>query len=74
VAGRVIYTGFEVDVPVGGNRVITEHVALLNAAGIETFRWSPTPGFRYTWFDDTVPTLSGAESTSVRTTWWWCRN
>lgn len=61
MAGRVIYTGYEHDIPVGGNRIITEHVALLHAAGIEAYRWSPTPGFRYTWFDDTVPTLSGTE-------------
>ncbi|MFI1018816.1 hypothetical protein [Streptomyces sp. NPDC020965] len=40
---------------------MTEHVALLVAAGVDAYRWSPTPGFRYTWFDDTVPTLSGTE-------------
>lgn len=61
MAGRVIYTGYEYQYPVGGNRLLTEHVALLNAAGVESYRWSPTPGFRYTWFEDTVPTLSGAE-------------
>ncbi|MFI9503779.1 hypothetical protein [Nocardia sp. NPDC052566] len=61
MAGRVIYTGYEYQYPVGGNRLLTEHVALLDAAGVEAYRWSPTPGFRYNWFEDTVPTLSGAE-------------
>ena len=61
MTGRVIYTGYEYDYPVGGNRLLTDHVALLNEAGVEAYRWSPTPGFRYTWFEDTVPTLSGPE-------------
>ncbi|MDT8913067.1 glycosyltransferase [Amycolatopsis sp. PS_44_ISF1] len=61
MAGRVIYAGFEVQYPVGGNRLLTEHVALLAAAGVDAYRWSPTPGFRYDWFEDTVPALSGAE-------------
>ncbi|MFI9383458.1 hypothetical protein [Kutzneria sp. NPDC052558] len=30
-------------------------------AGVEAYRWTPTPGYRYTWFDDHVPTLSGLE-------------
>ncbi|WP_170211921.1 glycosyltransferase [Saccharothrix australiensis] len=61
MTGRVVYAGFEVQFPVGGNRLLTEHVALLAAAGVDAYRWSPTPGFRYDWFDDDVPTLSGAE-------------
>ncbi|MBW4722193.1 glycosyltransferase [Saccharothrix obliqua] len=61
MTGRVIYAGFEVQYPVGGNRLLTDHVALLVAAGVDAYRWSPTPGFRYSWFADDVPTLSGAE-------------
>ncbi|MEE1742412.1 glycosyltransferase [Streptomyces sp. BE147] len=39
--------------------MLNQQVSLLRAAGVEAFRWTPTPGFRYTWFDDDVPTLSG---------------
>jgi glycosyltransferase involved in cell wall biosynthesis len=61
MAGRVIYVGGEFQVPLGGIRIVTEHVALLVAAGVDAYRWSPTPGFRYTWFEEDVPTLSGME-------------
>jgi Glycosyl transferases group 1 len=61
MAGRVIYIGAEVDIPVGGVRLATDHVALLVEAGVEAYRWTPTPGYRYSWFPDTVPTLSGWE-------------
>ncbi|MCP2167842.1 glycosyltransferase [Goodfellowiella coeruleoviolacea] len=59
MAGRVIYIGAESQIPVGGIRLATDHVATLVEAGVEAYRWTPTPGFRYTWFEDTVPTLSG---------------
>ena len=57
--GRVIYASFEVQVPLGGVRVLSHQVSLLRDAGVAAFRWTPTPGFRHTWFDDDVPTLSG---------------
>ncbi len=41
--------------------MLTEHVELLVVAGVEAYRWSPTPGFRYNWFENTVPTLSGRD-------------
>ncbi|MFC0540226.1 glycosyltransferase [Kutzneria chonburiensis] len=59
MAGRVVYASFEMQFPLGGIRVLSQQVALLRAAGVEAYRWTPTPGFRYTWFDDDVPTLSG---------------
>lgn len=59
MTGRVVYTSFELQFPIGGVRVLSQQVALLRAAGVEAYRWTPTPGFRYTWFDDDVPTLSG---------------
>ncbi|MFJ1617975.1 glycosyltransferase [Streptomyces sp. NPDC088251] len=59
MAGRVIYASFEFQFPLGGIRVLNQQISLLRAAGVEAFRWTPTPGFRYTWFDDDVPTLSG---------------
>jgi hypothetical protein len=59
MAGRVIYIGAESNIPVGGIRLATDHVATLVEAGVDAYRWTPTPGFRYTWFEDTVPTLSG---------------
>ncbi|MBW4718626.1 glycosyltransferase [Saccharothrix obliqua] len=61
MTGRVIYAGFETQHPIGGIRLLTEHVSLLVAAGVDAYRWSPTPGFRYSWFADDVPTLSGVE-------------
>jgi len=59
MAGRVVYASFEVRFPLGGIRVLSQQVGLLRAAGVEAYRWTPTPGFRYPWFDDDVPTLSG---------------
>ncbi|MFJ1847380.1 glycosyltransferase [Streptomyces sp. NPDC088146] len=59
MAGRVIYASFEFQFPLGGIRVLNQQISLLRDAGVEAFRWTPTPGFRYTWFDDDVPTLSG---------------
>ncbi|WP_331745174.1 glycosyltransferase [Kitasatospora sp. NBC_01300] len=59
MTGRVIYASFEFQFPLGGIRVLNQQVSLLRAVGVEAFRWTPTPGFRYTWFDDDVPTLSG---------------
>ncbi|MEV6603818.1 glycosyltransferase [Kutzneria sp. NPDC051319] len=59
MAGRVVYAALETQFPLGGIRVLSQQVELLRAAGVEAFRWTPTPGFRYKWFDDTVPTLSG---------------
>ncbi|MGW1173635.1 hypothetical protein ACWD4P_07925, partial [Kitasatospora sp. NPDC002543] len=59
MTGRVIYASFEFQFPLGGIRVLNQQVALLRAAGVEAYRWTPTPGFRYTWFHDDVPTLSG---------------
>ncbi|MFE7632374.1 glycosyltransferase [Kitasatospora sp. NPDC057518] len=59
MTGRVVYASFEFQFPLGGIRVLNQQVALLRAAGVEAYRWTPTPGFRYTWFDDDVPTLSG---------------
>jgi hypothetical protein len=61
MSGRVIYAGFESQQPLGGTRLQAEHVSMLVAAGVQAYRWSPTPGFRYNWFDDDVPTLSGME-------------
>ncbi|MFB6566123.1 MULTISPECIES: hypothetical protein [Streptomyces] len=60
--GRVIYADFEYPIPLGGARILSAHVKLLAEAGVDAYRWSPTPGFRYAWFDDSgVPTLSGME-------------
>lgn len=61
MSGRVIYAGFEYQQPMGGFRMLSAHVSMLVEAGVEAYRWSPTPGFRYKWFDDDVPTLSGVE-------------
>jgi hypothetical protein len=61
MSGRVIYAGFEYQQPMGGVRMQTAHVSMLVKAGVDAYRWSPTPGFRYRWFDDDVPTLSGVE-------------
>ncbi|MFI2608469.1 glycosyltransferase [Kitasatospora sp. NPDC018619] len=59
MTGRVIYASFEFQFPVGGIRVLNQQVSLLRAAGVEAYRWTPTPGFRYAWFRDEVPALSG---------------
>lgn len=59
--GRVIYMAPEVPVAAGGVRMLSRHVSLLTAAGIDAFLWCPTPGYRYTWFDEDVPMLSGLE-------------
>ncbi|MFG2907034.1 glycosyltransferase [Kitasatospora sp. NPDC048286] len=59
MTGRVIYASFEFQFPLGGIRALNQQVSLLRAAGVEAFRWTPTPGFRYTWFADDVPALSG---------------
>ena len=59
MTGRVVYAAFEIPFPLGGIRVLSQQVSLLRAAGVEAYRWTPTSGFRYTWFDDDVPTLSG---------------
>ncbi|HEY0495821.1 MAG TPA: glycosyltransferase [Kutzneria sp.] len=59
MTGRVVYASFELQFPLGGIRVLSQQVSLLRAAGVEAYRWTPTPEFRYTWFDDDVPTLSG---------------
>lgn len=61
MTGRVIYALGEFQVPLGGIRISTEHVSMLVESGVDAYRWTPTPGFRYTWFDDDVPTLSGLE-------------
>jgi hypothetical protein len=62
MGGRVIYTDVEFPIPLGGVRINSKHVELLAKAGVDAYRWSPTPGFRYSWFDDSeVPTLSGLE-------------
>ncbi|HEY2237957.1 MAG TPA: glycosyltransferase [Streptosporangiaceae bacterium] len=61
MSGRVIYAGFEFQQPMGGIRMLSQHVSMLVAAGVDAYRWSPTPGFRYTWFHDDVPTLSGLQ-------------
>lgn len=61
MSGRVIYAGFEYQQPMGGIRKLSEHVSMLAAAGVEAYRWSPTPGFRYTWFHDDAPTVAGLE-------------
>lgn len=59
MSGRVVYAAFEIQFPLGGIRVLSQQVGLLREAGVQAYRWTPTPGFRYTWFDDDVPTLSG---------------
>jgi hypothetical protein len=61
MTGRVIYAGFEYQQPQGGIRIQAAHVSMLVEAGVEAYRWSPTPGFRYNWFNDDVPTLSGTQ-------------
>jgi hypothetical protein len=61
MAGRVIYAGFEYQQPMGGVKIQAAHVSMLAEAGVEAYRWSPTPGFRYNWFNDDVPTLSGLQ-------------
>jgi hypothetical protein len=61
MTGRVIYAGFEYQMPQGGIKIQAAHVSMLAEAGVKAYRWSPTPGFRYNWFYDDVPTLSGIE-------------
>ena len=41
--------------------MMSRHVAALVGAGVDAALWCPTPGFRYTWFDEQVPMLSGIE-------------
>lgn len=40
---------------------MSRHVAALAGAGVDAALWCPTPGFRYTWFDERVPMWSGTE-------------
>ncbi|CCH30212.1 hypothetical protein BN6_29030 [Saccharothrix espanaensis DSM 44229] len=60
--GQGYLRGARAALPTGEVRLLTQHVSLLVAAGVEVYRWPPTPGFRYSWFEDDVPTLSGAEN------------
>lgn len=59
--GRVIYMAPELNVVAGGVRMLSRHVSLLVAAGIDAALWCPTPDYRYTWFDEVVPMVSGPE-------------
>jgi len=43
------------DVPVGGIKVIYQHVDMLVAAGAQAYVLHNTPGFRCTWFDNETP-------------------
>ena len=43
------------DVPVGGIKVIYQHVDMLVAAGAQAYVLHNTPGFRCTWFDNDTP-------------------
>lgn len=61
MAGRVIYVAPEVAIPIGGVRILSQHVSLLVDAGIDAALWCPTPGYSFPWFDETVPMLSGME-------------
>lgn len=59
--GRVIYMAPEVPTVVGGVRMLSRHVALLVSVGVDAVLWFPSPGYRYGWFDEVVPTVSGME-------------
>lgn len=59
--GRVIFMAPEVPTVAGGVRTLSRYVSLLVAAGVDAYLWCPTPGYRYTWFDDVVPMASGLE-------------
>lgn len=61
MSGRVIYMAPEVPIISGGVRMLSRHVSLLVSAGVDAALWCPTPGYRYSWFDEDVPMLSGAE-------------
>jgi len=59
--GRVIFMAPEVPFASGGVRMLSRYVSLLAAAGVDAYLWCPTPGYRYTWFDEVVPMISGME-------------
>ncbi|WP_329101038.1 glycosyltransferase [Micromonospora sp. NBC_01699] len=61
MSGRVIYMAPEVAAEAGGVRMLSRHVSLLCEAGIDAALWCPAPGYRYTWFDEVVPMLSGTD-------------
>lgn len=61
MSGRVIYMAPEVPVAAGGVRMLSRHVSLLVEAGFDAALWCSTPGYRYPWFDEDVPMLSGPE-------------
>jgi len=60
VSDRVIYVAATPDKPIGGIRVLYQHVELLTAAGYDAAVWHPKPGMTHGWFDSSVPHVYGA--------------
>ncbi len=57
---RVVYAGFATRHHSGGVHVMTQHVQLLRAAGVEAWLWLPDPGDRPGWIDRDLPVIAGA--------------
>jgi len=57
---RIVYAGFATVRHSGGVHVLTQHVALLRAAGHNAWLWLPDPDNRTDWIDPAVPVVSGA--------------
>lgn len=57
---RIIYIGTTPDEPIGGIRVLYEHVELLNSAGVNAVAWHPRAGMSHRWFESSAPLVCGA--------------
>lgn len=58
----VYFLAPDYDKPAGGNRVIYQHVDILNAAGVSSVVVHQRRGFRYSWFANTTRIQSVAET------------
>lgn len=58
--GRVVYAGFATRHHSGGVHVMTQHVQLLRAAGVEAWLWLPDPAGRPGWIERDLPVINGA--------------
>lgn len=61
MTGQIIYVAATPDKPIGGIRVLYQHVELLTAAGYDAVIWHPRAGMSHAWFDSSAPLVYGAQ-------------
>lgn len=54
---RILYYCYDSNTPAGGEKECYQHVNALTRCGFEAYALHHTPGFRFTWFENTTPIL-----------------